>query len=408
MRQGRPTEGNSLAGGRAGVTEPMDQLRTETWPAPPMAAGGLAPGVPELAVVIPTLNESENIEPLLQLLRSALSGIAWEVIFVDDDSTDGTREVIRAEAARDPRVRCIHRIGRRGLSTACIEGALASGAPYIAVMDADLQHDEKLLPEMLQALKSESLDIAVGSRYVAGGGFGEWSSTRVRISGLATRLSRYILKADVADSMSGFFMVRREAFDGAVRNLSGIGFKILMDLFASAPKPLRFRELPYEFRSRQHGESKLDSLAVWEYVMLIGDKMVGRYIPVRFLSFALVGGLGVVVQIGVLELMRTVLGLQFGPAQAVAIVVAMVGNYVLNNFLTYRDLRLKGWGFLKGLVSFCIVCSVGAVANWGAATLLFEQLSVPWWLASFAGALVGAVWNYAISGLTTWRRRARG
>ena len=400
MRQGRPTEGNSLAGGRAGVTEPMDQLRTETWPAPPMAAGGLAPGVPELAVVIPTLNESENIEPLLQLLRSALSGIAWEVIFVDDDSTDGTREVIRAEAARDPRVRCIHRIGRRGLSTACIEGALASGAPYIAVMDADLQHDEKLLPEMLQALKSESLDIAVGSRYVAGGGFGEWSSTRVRISGLATRLSRYILKADVADSMSGFFMVRREAFDGAVRNLSGIGFKILMDLFASAPKPLRFRELPYEFRSRQHGESKLDSVVVWEYLMLLADKLCRGYIPARFLSFAAIGGLGVVVHF--LTLYFGLKFVAFSAAQAMATLVAMTSNFALNNILTYRDRRLRGRRFLTGLLSFYAVCSLGAVANVGIASAAFAD-HYTWWAAGLAGVAVGVVWNYAVSSVLTWK-----
>jgi len=391
------------------VTEPLDKPRTERWSAPPVpAAGAAAAGVAELAVVIPTLNESDNIEPLLDQLESALAGVAWEAIFVDDDSTDGTRDVIRARAQRDPRVRCLHRIGRRGLSTACIEGALASAAPYVAVMDADLQHDERLLPDMLRTLKSEPLDVVVGSRYVSGGGFGEWSNARVRMSGFATSLSRYILKADVADSMSGFFMIRREAFDAAVRNLSGIGFKILMDLFASSPAPLRFKELPYEFRRRTHGESKLDSLAVWEYVMLIGDKMVGRFIPVRFLSFALVGGIGVFVQLFVLELMRAGLGLQFGLAQAIAIVVAMVGNFILNNVLTYRDLRLKGWGILRGLVSFCVVCSVGAVANWGAATLLFEQLEVPWWLASTAGALVGAVWNYAISGLTTWRRRSAG
>ncbi len=387
------------------MTEPLDKPQTPpAWPAPPISGVG----APELALVIPTLNESDNIAPLLDLLQSALASTSWEVIFVDDDSTDGTRDVIRSRAQDDPRVRCIHRIGRRGLSSACIEGALASAAPYIAVMDADLQHDERLLPDMLKTLKTEPLDIVVGSRYVAGGGFGEWSSTRVRMSGLATRLSRYILKADVADSMSGFFMIRREAFDRAVRNLSGIGFKILMDLFASAPTPLRFRELPYEFRKRTHGESKLDSLAVWEYVMLIGDKMVGRFIPVRFLSFALVGGVGVVVQLMVLELARSALGLQFGAAQAVAIVVAMVGNFVLNNLLTYRDLRLRGWEVLRGLVSFCLVCSVGAVANWGAATLLFEQMQVPWWLASAAGALVGAVWNYAISGVTTWRRRVKG
>ena len=291
------------------------------------------------------------------------------------------------------------------MASACIEGALATSAPYIAVMDADLQHDEGLLAEMLRVLSSEPLDIVVGSRYVSGGGFGGLSRGRVRISGLATRISRRILKADVADPMSGFFMMRRGAFDAAVRNLSGIGFKILMDLFASSPRPLKFRELAYEFRARAHGESKLDSLAVWEYVMLVSDKLVGHIIPVRFLSFALVGGLGLIVHLSVLGVMLRLIGLTFEFSQAAATLTAMVCNFTLNNVLTYRDLRLRGWGFVRGIISFFLVCAAGAIANVGVGTVLFDRLALPWWLAGVAGAVVGAVWNYAVSGVFTWRKR---
>ena len=386
-------------------SEPNEPRVTPDSQAPSAAR---APGVAELALIIPTLNERDNVAPLLARLEAALEGIAWEAVFVDDDSTDGTREAVRAIGLGDPRVRCIHRIGRRGLASACIEGALATAAPYLAVIDADLQHDETLLPRMLRTLQSEPLDIVVGSRYVAGGGFGGWSMQRRRISGIATRLSRYILKADLADPMSGYFVIRRDAFERAVRRLSGIGFKILMDLFASSPQPLRFKELPYEFRERQHGESKLDTLVVWEYAMLIADKMVGHVVPVRFLSFALVGGVGVFVQLAALGLLQRGFAIGFKPAQAAAIVVAMVGNFLLNNLLTYRDLRLRGWKFVMGLASFCLVCSVGAVANWGAATLLYEELQFPSWVASAAGAIVGAVWNFALSGIATWRKRAPG
>jgi dolichol-phosphate mannosyltransferase len=361
--------------------------------------------VAELAIIIPTLNEADNIDLLLGRLDRALAGIAWEVVFVDDDSTDRTREFIYAAERRDPRVRALHRIGRRGLASACIEGALATSAPYIAVMDADLQHDEALLPHMLRVLSSDSLDIVVGSRYISGGGFGDLSRSRVRISDLATRISRRILKADVADPLSGFFMIRREAFDAAVRNLSGIGFKILMDLFASSPRPLKFRELAYEFRARANGESKLDSLAVWEYVMLVGDKLVGHIIPVRFFSFALVGGLGLVVHLSVLGLTLRLIGLAFELSQAAATLTAMVCNFTLNNILTYRDLRLRGWGFVRGIVSFFLVCAAGAIANVGVGTVLFDRLTLPWWLAGIAGAVVGAVWNYAVSGVFTWRKR---
>src|SRR5256885_2325549 len=247
--------------------EPRDPLMTLEAAIAPTPIRKL--GVAELAVIIPTLNEYGNVAPMIERLERVLEGIAWEAIFVDDDSTDRTRDAIRAIARRDPRIRSLHRIGRRGLASACIEGALASSAPYIAVIDADMQHDESLLPEMLHILKSEPLDIVIGSRYAEGGGMGELSAGRVRISGFATRLGRRILRAEIADPMSGFFMVRRDAFDQAVRKLSGIGFKILMDLFASSPQPLRFKELAYEFRSRSYGSSKLDSLVVWEYVMLV-------------------------------------------------------------------------------------------------------------------------------------------
>lgn len=364
-------------------------------------------GVAELAIVIPTLNESRNVAPLIERLDRVLGGVAWEAIFVDDDSTDGTRDEIRVMARRDPRVRSVHRIGRRGLASACIEGALASSAPFIAVLDADMQHDERLLPAMLRALESEALDIVVGSRYVAGGGMGPLSAGRVRISGLATRLSRRILRADIADPMSGYFMIRREAFDRAVRGLSGIGFKILMDLFASAPEPLRFKELPYEFGPRIYGDSKLDTLVVWEYVMLVGDKLVGHIIPVRFLSFALVGGSGMVVNFLALWLMNRLLGIEFALSLGVSTILAMVSNYVLNNLLTYRDLRLRGWAFMRGFLSFFLVCAAGAVANVGAGKVIYDE-GFAWWVAGgIVGPLVSAVWNYAVSSVFTWRRRVK-
>lgn len=364
---------------------------------------GPRPRAPELTVVVPTLNERDNIGPLVELLDAALAGIAWEVIFVDDDSRDGTADHVRAVARRDPRVRCLQRIGRRGLSTACIEGILASAAPYVAVMDADLQHDERLLPHMLATLENEPVDLAVGSRHVAGGGIGEWDRSRASISSVATRLSRVICKTDIADPMSGFFMLRRAVFEGALRNLSGQGFKILLDLLASAPQPVRIKELPYEFRRRRYGESKLDTLVAWEYMMLLADKMVGHIVPVRFALFALIGGVGLVVHMIVLGLTLAFAGIGFTAAQAVATVVAMTSNFFLNNLFTYRDQRLRGWRAARGLVSFYAICSLGAVANVGIASYVFAQDQV-WWLAGIAGVVIGSVWNYAVSSVFTWKR----
>ncbi len=359
---------------------------------------------PELTVVVPTFNERDNIAPLLNLIAAALDGVAWEVIVVDDDSPDGTAAEARALAQREPRLRCLQRLGRRGLSTACIEGVLASSAPYVAIMDADLQHDERLLPRMLEALKREPYDMIVGSRYVAGGGIGQWDRRRAGISSFATRLSRFVCKAEIADPMSGFFMMRRDVFEGAMRQLSGQGFKILLDLLASAPKPVRLKELPYEFRQRRHGTSKLDTLVAWEFGMLIADKLVGHLVPVRFALFGFIGLIGLGVHLAVLRTCLALPNLDFTAAQAVATVTAMTSNFFLNNLFTYRDQRLKGVRLLRGLFSFYLICAVGALGNIGIASYIFST-DHQWWLAGIAGAVVGSVWNYAVSSVFTWRKR---
>jgi len=365
---------------------------------------GLSPlAAAKLAIIIPTLNERDNVEPLVARLVSTLPDVAWEALFVDDDSRDGTSEWVRAVARRNPRVRCLQRIGRRGLATACLEGVLATASPYVAVMDADLQHDERLLPQMLSVLESGAADLVVGSRYVPGGGIGNWDRGRARMSGLATRLARVICKADVADPLSGFFMCRREVFEGAMRRMSGQGFKILLDLLASSPEPLRVRELPYTFGERHSGESKLDLLITWEYAMLLADKLVGHIVPVRFALFALIGGLGLLVHLAALWIGLSILGFGFRAAQGVATVVAMTSNFFLNNQFTYRDQRLRGLALLRGLVVFYLICGLGAVANVGVASYAFTS-SHTWWLAGVAGAVVGSVWNFAMSSVFTWRR----
>ena len=371
------------------------------------AAAAVVAG-PELTVIIPTLNEEGNIAELVERLHRVLSGISWEVIFVDDDSRDGTRGVITRLAATDHRIRLLHRIGRRGLSSACIEGIQASTALYVAVMDADLQHDETLLPEMYAAAKNEEQDLVIGSRYVSGGGIDkDWDKGRANASMFATRLGQFILKMDVADPMSGFFLMRRTAFDAAVRQLSAMGFKILVDVLASSKTPLRVRELPYTFRPRHAGASKLDSQVAWEYLMLLADKTVGQYLPVRFVIFSIVGLIGLGAHLTVLGISLK-LGVQFVVAQGLATLVAMVGNFSLNNWFTYSDRRLRGWGFVKGLLSFAAVCGIGAVANLGIANFLFGTEQSSWWFAGIAGAAMSSVWNYAVSSVVTLEEEVSG
>jgi len=378
----------------------------ELWSKNPLAPASEGPEAPaqlatspiELAVVIPTLNERDNVPLIVERLNRVLAGIAWEVIFVDDDSPDGTADAVRAIAGRQPNIRCIQRLGRRGLSSACIEGMLASAAAYLAVMDGDLQHDEALLPRMLEKIKADRLDVVIASRHIGDGGLGDMEQSRVAISGFATRLSRMVVKADLSDPMSGFFMIERSAFTGAMRRLSGQGFKILLDLFASTPRPFAFAELPLRFRERLHGESKLDTLVAWEYLMLLLQKLIGPAVPVRFLLFSLIGGLGVGVHLTTLWVVLHLAS--FSVAQGVATLVAMTGNFLMNNLFTYRDRRLKGWRILSGLGSFYAVCGVGAAANVGIAASIAGNHS--WWVAGLAGAAVSAVWNYAMSSIFTW------
>ena len=385
------------------ITAPKDPAAV-LHAASPLTAPPPSPRVvPDLSVVVPTFNERANIRPLVAHLAAALEGIAWEMIFVDDDSPDGTAAEVRDVAREDPRVRLHHRIGRRGLSGACIEGILSSIAPLVAVMDADLQHDEALLPRMVQAMADDpGLDLVIGSRHVEGGTVGgglsgvrKWGSDR------AGALARRALRITATDPMSGFFMVRRTAFNTVVLDLQTQGFKILADMLSASAGRWRVQELPYTFRPRVAGESKLDGAVTLEFLGLLVARLTGGLLPIRFVLFLMVGMTGVVVQ---LATVRLALGDGFGVAQALGVFAAMTTNFLLNNNLTWRDRRLKGRAFLRGLVSFYAVCSLGAVANVGVADWVFA-LVPNWVLASLAGAGIGALWNFWASLMVTWRAR---
>jgi len=363
-----------------------------------------ATGLPQLSVVVPTFNERDNVTVLYRRLDATLAGIPWEVVFVDDNSPDGTWEVVRALAQRDPRVRCIRRIGRRGLSGACIEGILASSAPYAAVIDADLQHDETQLPKMVGLLQSGEAELVVGSRYIEGGSADSFNKSRAGASQLATEVAKRVLKVEIADPMSGFFMIRRDKFEQLAPKLSTQGFKILLDIVATAEGKLRTIEVPFTFGSRQHGESKLDSMVALDFLGLVLAKLTHDVVSLRFLLFAMVGSIGLVVHLTTLFIVLEILGAPFPEAQAAGALVAMTSNFILNNFLTYRDQRLKGFAILGGLLLFYLVCSVGLFANVGVAFSVYDQEPI-WWLAGAAGALMGVVWNYAMSGLFVWRKR---
>ncbi len=355
----------------------------------------------ELTVVIPTYNERDNIAPLIERLKHALKGIAWQATFVDDNSADGTAETVKAMAACDPRILCLKRVGRRGLAGAVLEGALASAAPFIAVIDADLQHDETVLPQMLASLKSGETDLAIGSRFLTSSGL-EKGLTPFRKVGsrLANILARSVLKVEVSDPVSGFFMIRRDLIEAVAPDLTNDGFKILFDIIASQHSPPRIREFPYIFAERQAGQSKMDERVIIEYLGLILTKLTGNLLPTRFLMFAVVGLGGVAVHMAVLYSGRAA-GLQFIVSQGVAAMTAMTTNFLVNNSVTYRDRRLRGMRLLTGYLRFCALCGVGLLANVAVANLVHEHTPI-WWLAGVAGAASGAAWNYVSTSVAVW------
>jgi dolichol-phosphate mannosyltransferase len=367
----------------------------------------------ELAVVLPTRNERGNIAPMVARLESVLGPDGWEAIFVDDDSPDGTADEIRRIGASDPRVRVIQRIGRRGLASAAIEGMCATAASVVAVMDADHQHDPALLPKMLDAIRSGEYDLAYASRFGEGGSAAGLSSERrEKGSRLANSLARKVTGVTLSDPMSGYFMLRADALRKDAHRLSGIGFKILLDILATSDTPLRVKEFPLEFAARAEGESKLDRTVVFEFLVGLYDKWLGQIIPTRFALFGTIGAAGVVVHMAVLSSFLAAFGdsarehliTDFEIGQTLAAVVAMTFNFVLNNFLTYADKRLKGFGNLvRGWLKFALTCSVGLLANIGVAAVLV-RMGFHEYPAALCGIVIGAVWNYALSSRFVWGR----
>jgi dolichol-phosphate mannosyltransferase len=360
---------------------------------------------PEVAIVLPTYNERENVALVIARLTEALSSVAWQAIFVDDDSPDGTADEVAAHARLDPRIRLIHRIGQRGLASACIDGMLATDAPFVAIMDADLQHDATILPRMLARLQEESLDVIVGSRNSEGGSMGEFGQRRVLLSRLGQKIGCVVCRCDISDPMSGFFMLRRSFLLDVVPRLQRGGFKILVDILASSRRKVRVGEIGYTFGARRNGESKLDVFVGIEYLSLIFNKLLGGFLPTRMGLFLLVGAIGVLTHIVSLVSFREIFHTRFVTAQVIATFLAMIGNFYFNNIITFRDRRLRGIGVLTGLIRFVVACSFAACANVLIARWLWQS-GIPWYLAGLAGIVLGSAWNLYVSTQLTWGQTA--
>ncbi len=369
----------------------------------------------QLAVILPTYRERANIAPMVARLDAALQGVAWEAIFVDDNSPDGTADEARRISLEDPRIRVIERIGRRGLASAAIEGMCATAAPIVAVMDADQQHDPALLPQMLAAVEGGEYDLAYASRFAEGASTEAWGRPdRVKASGLANRIANKVTGVELSDPMSGYFMISADTLRADAHRLSGVGFKILLDILATVDRPLKVKEFPLNFAARAEGESKLDQTVVFEFLVGLYDKWLGRIIPTRFALFGTVGAMGVAVQLSALWILlkliageRFVYGnwsesTTFNTANTLAAIIAMTFNFVLNNELTYSDKRLRGFGpVMRGWAQFGLTCSLGLLTNIGSAAVL-KTIGFHAVVAVIVGIVLGSVWNFALSSRFVW------
>lgn len=361
--------------------------------------------MPEVTIVVPTLEERENLGPLVRALARVLQDWDYEVLFVDDDSTDGTAAAARAMAQEDPRVRILQRIGRRGLASAVVEGMLASSSPYLAVMDGDLQHDESILPAMLAKLRQAPLELVVATR-VTEGGMDAMPAHRRALSQLGKRLSALVCPTPLSDPMSGFFVLTRAYLDEVAESLSGTGFKILLDLVVSARRPVRLAEIPYRFRPRLHGQSKLDIVVGLEYLALVADKLVGDFVPPTYVIFGCAGGVGILAHLAAVRLLRLIPGTTYEQAQLTSSVIVIAINFLLNNQFTFRAARLRGGRLFAGLLLFYAACSIGLFLNLRVFQTL-TSLAMPWYVAAVLGLAVGSVWNYWISSMFVWQVRRR-
>lgn len=362
----------------------------------------------ELSIVIPTFNESENVGEIVKRLDTSLANLDWEIIFVDDASPDGTADVVRALARSDRRVRLISRHNRRGLASAVVEGALAAAADIVAVMDGDLQHDETVLQGMYQKVRDDEADLVSASRFLTeDGADGLSSQTRVAISNSGIKLSNMIFKMEMTDPLTGFFVLKRSIVEEALPYLSELGFKVLMDLVVSSKPRPRIQEVPFKFRERIHGESKLDNRVMYDFFLFFIEKRIASVLPLpaRFLSFGLINSVGILVHLAILVPMVSLIGATFLVAQTVATLVSMAFNYTVNNLITYSDRQLKGAKFYMGFVIFAVLCSVGVIANVGVATMLNEGHE-GWYyvIPAIGGALITVVWNYVATGAFVWGR----
>jgi dolichol-phosphate mannosyltransferase len=354
-----------------------------------------------ISLIIPTFNEKDNIAPLIERISRALAGRDYEIVLVDDNSRDGTIEAAEALASRYP-VKVIVRRDARGLATAVVHGLKYTSGNIIGVMDADLQHPPEKLPDLLQAIENGA-DMAIGSRYIPGGGCPNWDMTRKIVSKVALMVSHLLLPSTraVKDPLAGFFMFRRENID--IAKLKPIGYKISLEIMLTGSFK-NIVEVPYVFEERSAGQSKLRPQQQIDYLKHLFSLMARTGELAMFLKFVAVGLSGVVVNEGVYWLLTRYGGLAAYDywAVVIGIEVSIITNFILNDSFTFAG-RRRGKSFIGRLLKFNLICVVGAGIQWGLFMLFTRVFGVYDLLSNFIGIVVAFLWNYLVNRNWTWK-----
>lgn len=355
-----------------------------------------------LSIIAPTYNEVDNVIPFIERVKSTLSDLDWEIVFVDDNSADGTALRVFDYAANEPRVRAIIRLNDRGLAKSTIQGMLSARGELLCVMDADGQHDVAVIAQMIERLRQDDLDIVSAARRLnEGEPLDGLSASRRRLSVFGNWLCSFVIGRKMVDPLTGFFVLRRDSFLKLAPELGDPGFKLLLDILYT-DKSVKHGEVPFDFGVRTHGQSKLDTQVIWKFLTFLLSKMTRGILPPSLISFLIVGGSGVFVHLlalyGALSFSST-----FVVAQTFATLVAATSNFLLNNRLTFRDRRLQGTKLLSGYLKFLAVSAVGIVANVSAATITYEQFIQVVFIATLAGISIDIVWKYVVANRFIWK-----